>query len=236
MHLAILVTNTDFSAFARARPLDDAKFASLIEDVRPAWSTTAFWVCRDEFPESYAAFDGVVITGSPASVNDGARWMEKLEHSVRDLVAAGVPIFGACFGHQIIAKALGARITRNPHGWSHGLIDIARVARMDWSGSTDRLALYGSHIEQVAKLPDGARRVFESPGCPIAGFAIGRSVFTVQHHPEMTKGFIIDLIGEYADHVGAEVTEQARRSVADRPADSMKFAGEIARFFEHARQ
>ena len=233
MRLATLVTNTDFSDFARARPLDDAKFARLIAEVRPDWEAEAFWVCKGDFPEGWAGFDGVMITGSPASVGEGAPWMARLETEVRGLIAAGVPLLGACFGHQIVAKALGAPIVRNPGGWAHGLIPVTRVAPTPWPGP-DAFALYGSHVEQVGALPEGATRVFESPGCPIAGVLIGRTVLTIQRHPEMTHGFVADLVEEYAEAVGPEVTARARRSLA-RQADRAAFAAEIAAFFEGAR-
>ena len=235
MHIAILVTNTDFSDFAKTRPLDDEKFATLIAKVRPDWKVTAFWVCKDQFPDDWSAFDGVLITGSPASVQEGAPWMLRLEVVIRQLVEDQVPLFGACFGHQMIAKAFGAPIARNPLGWSHGLIDVHRVGATPWAGSDTNFALYGSHIEQVDSLPVGADRIFESSGCPIAGFALGKSVFTVQHHPEMTQDFITDLIDEYADYVGEFVTTEARASVANGIANRQGFADEIANFFEQAR-
>lgn len=233
MKLATLVTNTDFSDFAKARALDDAKFARLIAEVRPEWDVTAYWVCKDEFPTDIAAYDGVMITGSPSSVNDPAPWIARLEDLVRDIVAQGLPLFGACFGHQIIAKALGATIQRR-EVWGHGLIDITRTARAEWSGPGDTIALYGSHIEQVASLPTGAQRLFASPDCPIAGFAIGGTVFTIQHHPEMTEGFFADLVEELADYVGEDATNTARNSLKNGVAARAEFAEEIASFFESA--
>ena len=232
MRLATLVTNTDFSDFATARPLDDVKFARLIGEVRPGWEVSAYWVCKDVFPEDVTAFDGVMITGSPASVSEGTPWMKRLEELIRQLIEAEVPLFGACFGHQIIAQALGVPLICNPCGWVHGAVEVSRVQRTPWSGSNASFALYGSHIEQVSALPAEAVRLFESPGCPIAGFGIGNTVFTIQHHPEMTRDFISDLIAEYADHVGPDVTEIARRSVAEAQVDRKAFAEEIAAFFE----
>lgn len=234
MHIAILVTNTDFSDFAKARPLDDEKFAMLIKEVRPDWTTVPFWVCRDEFPSDWSAFDGVLITGSPSSVLEAEPWMRRLETVIGQLIEEAVPLFGACFGHQIIAKALGSSIVRNPHGWAHGLIPVTRMNATPWSGEAQNFALYGSHIEQVDGLPAGAQVTFQSPGCPIAGFALGRTVNTIQHHPEMTKSFISDLIEEYADYVGDEISQKARLSVENGTAARAEFATEIAQFFEQA--
>ncbi len=236
MRLAILVTNTDDSPFSRARPLDDAKFADLIAGVRPDWQTEAFWVCRDIFPQDPSGFDGVMITGSPASVLDLAPWIARLEDLVREITDAKIPLFGACFGHQIIAKALGSKIQPNPEGWAHGRIGVERVQATPWSVSGRQFFLYGSHCEQVADVPAGGVRIFQSPGCPVAGYTLGHHVFTVQHHPEMTPAFIHDLVEELADYVGPAVTESARASLQDGAADGAAFAEEIARFFETARQ
>lgn len=235
MRLATLVTNTDFSDFALARPLDDARFAALVHEARPDWDVASFWVCKDEFPDDLNAFDGIMITGSPASVHGSDPWIPRLEALIREIMDRGIPLFGACFGHQIIARALGAPVKRNPEGWGHGAIEMTRVARMPWSGPDETFALFGSHIEQVGSLPPGGTRLFESPGCPIAGFAIGRSVFTVQHHPEMTRDFMVDLIEEYAGEVGEAVTETARRSIEAHPVVSKPFAEELAAFFEQGR-
>ena len=233
MRIAILITNTDDSAFARARPDDGAKFTELIHMARPDWICTPFWVCRDEFPGNISDFDGVVITGSPASVNAGTAWMIRLEALILDIIAQRQPLFGACFGHQMIARALGAPIVANPAGWGHGLLPLGRVGQTAWAGPARKFSLYGSHSEQVGRVPPGARVVFEGPGCPVAGFAIGDHVFTVQHHPEMTHQFICDLVDYYADEVGEDVTKTARASLGGR-ADQAAFAEEIARFFEHA--
>lgn len=233
MRLALLVTNTDDSAFALARPLDDAKFAALMAEVRPQWRLSPFWASRGTFPADLSGFDGVMIGGSPASVTEAAPWMQWLEALIRDMVAARRPLFGACFGHQIIARALGVPVIRNPGGWAHGLIEMHRTGRAPWSGPAPTLRLYGSHVEQVARLPDGATGLYESPGCPVAGFAIGGHVFTVQHHPEMTREFISDLVEEYASLVGEAVTRQARASIERVPADRRAFAEEIAAFFEN---
>lgn len=236
MKLATLVTNTDFSDFAKARPLDDAKFAALIAEVRPEWTVEAFWVCKGDFPEELSVFDGIMVTGSPASVNDAEPWIEQLQVMLRGVVAEGKPLFGACFGHQIIAKALGSQVIRNPDGWAHGLLDVIRVGDTPWSGPDQRLRLYGSHVEQVDTLPKNAKRIFESPGCPIAGFSISTTVFTIQHHPEMSPDFFSDLVSEYASYVGPEVTEAARASLVGQTADGRVFASEVARFFEQARR
>ena len=236
MHLATLVTNTDLSDFARARDLDDVKFAAMIRRVRPEWQVTGFDVHRGLFPDDIAAFDGVMITGSPASVTDTLPWIAPLKAMVADIIARRQPLFGACFGHQLIATVQGAKLVRNPSGWGHGRIPVTAQSDLPWAaGLPVPASLYGSHIEQVDALPAGATLIASSPGCPVAGFRVERHVFTTQHHPEMEPDFIADLVEELVDYVGPEVTEAARASLSD-PADSRLFAEQIARFFEAAKE
>jgi GMP synthase-like glutamine amidotransferase len=97
----------------------------------------------------------------------------------------------------------------------------------------DPLRLYGSHVEQVTRLPAGARAAASSEDCPIAGFVKDARIFTTQHHPEMTPGFIAALTDELADYLGPDVIARARASLGE-PADGRAFAESVARFFEAA--
>ncbi|MBP0485084.1 type 1 glutamine amidotransferase [Sagittula salina] len=234
MHIAILVTNTDFSAFASARPDDGEKFATLLGTVRPDWRFSPFWVCKGEFPADPARFDGLLITGSPASVTEDAPWMLRLMDVVRAAIARRQKLYGACFGHQLISRTLGAGIIRNPQGWGHGLLRVRRAAPMPWAYGSNSIPVYGSHIEQVAAAPAGTRTVYTGEGLPVAGLAMGDHLYTLQHHPEMTHRFICDLVEEYADVVGTEVTARARASLHE-PADHGFLGEEIARFYEWGR-
>lgn len=233
MHLAILMTNTDESAFAQNHPKDGEKFTTLIQSVRPEWQTSVFSVKDGVFPERLTDFDGVIITGSPASVNDDVPWMAKLLDQVRSGFAAKVPMFGACLGHQVIAKALGGQVVRNPVGWTFGSTEMQVLSRPPWYDGPDTLQQYAAHVEHVSALPEGAEVVFSAPHCAVAGFAMGARVYTTQNHPEMTPHFIAALVDELANEMGPEITQTARASLG-KTADTEVFAQSIARFFERA--
>ena len=235
MHLAVLMTNTDESAFSEQHPKDGRKFADLIHLVRPDWTLEVFAVKDGVFPDSLTRFDGAIITGSPASVRSGAEWTERLLELIRAMHAAGLPLFGACFGHQAIALALGGAVGDNPGGWVHGLTRTETLARPDWARDLpDQVGLYGSHTEQVTALPEGATPLSRSEGCPVSGFAIGDTIYTTQHHPEMTPEFIAALTEELAEDLGPGRAARARASLASGTADQQAFAETIARFFEQA--
>jgi GMP synthase-like glutamine amidotransferase len=228
MHITILVTNTDDSAFAAQHPHDGDKFRALLAPLRPDWRFTDYPVKDGAFPATLNGIDGVIITGSPASVHDDAPWVARLMDLIRDMAAQGMPMFGACFGHQAIAQALGGRVDRNPQGWVFGAV----TTEMQGLGP---IRLHAAHSEQVTALPDGALVTGSTPGCAIASFVIGSHVMTTQYHPEMTSDFIAALIGELAIKLPPEVVTKARASLS-RPADTDRIAAAMVAFFEAAVQ
>lgn len=226
MRIAILMTNTDESPFAQKHPKDGQKFSELLWRVRPDWEFEVFSVKDDVFPATLE-YDGLLITGSPASVHDGAAWIARLEDVVRQAVALKAPMFGACFGHQVIARALGAEVIYNPAGWVLGKITT------EFEPGSRKVELYAAHKEQVSTLPKGARITARTDGCEIAGFAIADHVLTTQYHPEMTPDFVSALLKAFGDEIGQEITRNAAQSL-DTPTDIVALAEWIARFFETA--
>ena len=231
MRIAVLMTNTDETDFAQKHPKDGEKFTSLIKSVRPDSDMDIYSTKDDVFPEDITTFDGVLITGSPASVHEDSAWVPRLLKQIRVAYDANVPMFGACFGHQAIALALGGTVTRNPNGWAFGLLEMQVTKRAPWYDGPTTLLQYGAHVEQVTQLPDGAEAIFSTEGCPVAGFVLADRVYTTQNHPEMTPEFIAALVEEYADKLDADVAERAQHSLG-RIADRDAFARSIVRFFE----
>lgn len=233
MHLAILMTNTDESEFAQAHPKDGEKFTDLIQLARPGWRTSVFSVKDGEFPQDLFAFDGAMITGSPASARSGAPWTGRLLELIRAAHARRFPLFGACFGHQAIALALGGELDHNTHGWVHGLTRNHLLHRPDWAAALpEAVKLYGSHCECVSSLPEDATPFSERNGTN-TGFTVGRHIFTTQHHPEMTSDFILALSEEMRDELGPAAHARALDSLKDH-SDQQAFAESLARFFEQA--
>ncbi|WP_424942740.1 type 1 glutamine amidotransferase [Aliiroseovarius crassostreae] len=230
MHIAILMTNTDESDFADAHPKDGDKWLRLIAPKRPDWVFSTFSVKDGHFPKSEEKFDGWIVTGSPASVHDGAKWIAKLEELLQRIASRRTPLFGACFGHQVIAKALGGTVDKNPNGWVLGATEMIVTAPPPWM-KAKRIWQYGAHIEQVTKLPDGAEVIMSHKGCPVGGYVIGNHIFTTQNHPEMSDKFFAALVEEMADSKPAEVIDAARKSLP-LGADNGVFADWIIAFFE----
>ncbi|NHB77929.1 type 1 glutamine amidotransferase [Rhodobacter calidifons] len=234
MHIAVLATNTDDSDFAARHPRDVEKFKALLQGVRPGWRVTAFDLPKGEFPDDLQGFDGALIGGSPASVHDGEAWIDRLMQLIRDGFAAGVPLAGACFGHQAIAKALGGTVGPNPGAFVLGTAETRVTCPAPWMEPVASFRLAAAHGEQVTALPPGAEVVGVTPGCPAACYRIGNRVFATQYHPEMTLDFLAALVEEFAPKLPDEVGRAARDSLSQR-TEGPRFAEWIARFFEQAK-
>lgn len=207
MHISLLMANTDESEFARARPRDGEKWAQLLAEVRPGWRLSVHAVKDGEFPDGIEGVDGWIISGSPASVNDPDPWVAQLGGLIRQIVAAGQPLFGACFGHQAIAVALGGQVGRNP-----GPFVLGPVTTQDHTAARG-LTLFAAHGEQVLRLPDGARVLASNDACPVGAFAVGDRVLTTQYHPEITPEFMSDLIDELQGKLPQDVLDRARAAM-----------------------
>ena len=125
----------------------------------------------------------VLISGSLQSVPDQKPWMLALEVLIRELHTQEIPIFGICFGHQILASALGGRVTNLPV-WEFGEHAVYLQAEHPYlAGLSGRIQTLQVHQDHVAELPPGATNLGLSAQTPHQIFAIGKS-FGVQFHPE----------------------------------------------------
>lgn len=230
MHIAILVTNTDISGFAARHPPEEARFTAMMRLVRPGWLFTAIDVVRTAPPALPTTFDGYIITGSPASANDPDGWIARLKGFIRQAHLAQVPQFGACFGHQVIAAALGGQVETAQGGWRLGLYE--GPASLGFQDDGGPIRLYASHKDQVTALPPGATLLGGTDDCPVGAYQVGPAVFATQYHPEMPHEFIAALVEETADEVGPDVAEMARASLAGGTAEMERFARGVAVFFE----
>ena len=151
--------------------------------------------------------DGFIITGSSSSVTERAPWMLRLEELVRGIVAARRPLLGVCFGHQIIAQALGGEVARNPRGREIGTMRLSRVADdAMFTGLPRTFDVHGTHSDVVTRPPPGAEVLATTPLDPVAAFRVGDRVRAVQFHPEfdadIMRGYLYVRAGAIADEGG----------------------------------
>ncbi|MFJ1293212.1 type 1 glutamine amidotransferase [Paracoccus yeei] len=179
-----------------------------------------------EFPASVHEADGWLLTGSRHGTYEEHAFIPPLEDFIRRAYAAGVPLVGICFGHQIIAQALGGRVEKFPGGWSIGPQDY------DFDGET--VTLNAWHQDQVVERPQDARVVASSGFCTNAALVYGDRAFTVQAHPEFDDAMIQGLIEHRSDTVPSELVAEALTHMDDA-AQSKLIADRIEAFFKAPR-
>jgi len=155
------------------------------------------WAChKGELPDARADVDAWVLGGSKHSVNDDEPWIHALTDFVRERWRRQQPLAGICFGHQMIARALGGSVAVDPHGWGVGIYSSRLAGREPWMSPWpgDTLNLLASHREQVQTLPESARLLAGSPFCPNYLMQVGDTVLGLQGHPEFSRSFAADLM------------------------------------------
>ncbi len=236
MRIAILNVSTDDAPYARRHPDDGARFAALMRSARPDWDFPIHRSFEGDFPAGPGAADGFLVTGSPTSVNDDLPWVHRLMDFIRAAEAARAPLFGACFGHQAAAKALGGAVGPNPGGCMLGMVETEFFAPRGWMAPFQpRLRLHCGNYEQVTRLPEAAETVGRAEGCPVAAFAIGDHVFTTQFHPDMPRGYVEEMIAFMEPNEPAGTIARARASLAG-PDEAARMAEWMARFWEQGRR
>ena len=137
----------------------------------------ASWaVVNGDFPSGPEAADGWLITGSRHGAYEDHDWIPPLEDLIRAIAASSRPMVGICFGHQIIAQALGGKVIKYPGGWS--------VGRTEYDLDGETFALNAWHQDQVTEVPQGAEVIGKSDFCAHAALVYDDRILTIQPHPE----------------------------------------------------
>lgn len=187
-------------------------------------------VVDGELPGSVDEFDGYLVTGSAAGVYDDYDWIAPLMAFLREAHAADKPLVGVCFGHQVIAHALGGHTEKWHGGWGLGVYDVTLDAAPAWMPEDDSVRLIHIHQDQVVRLPEDARLIGSTNFCANAMFHIGDNVFCMQGHPEFTPEYTAALMEARVDKMGEDRVADATRTL-EGDHEGVTIAGWIASFF-----
>jgi len=184
---------------------------------------TTFNVVDGQFPEDPGIADGWLITGSKHGAYEDHAWIPPLEQLIRDIRDSGKPLIGVCFGHQIIAQALGGKVEKFDKGWV--------IGRQTYDFGDEVLALNAWHQDQVIELPEGAQVIASNDFCANAALIIGESILTIQPHPEFNAAMIDALITHRGKgNVPDDLIAQAEAALTT-PTSNTAFADRMLAFF-----
>ena len=192
------------------------------------WQFERFNTTRGEYPDSFDAYDAVLLTGSKADSFSDEPWVRTLRERTSELLRQRKKLLGICFGHQLIACCLGADVGRAPQGWGMGRMSY------EWIGATplkSTLNLLASHQDQVRSLPEGATLLARSEFCPIAAYSVGDHVFCIQPHPEFVEDYSAWILSRRPESVSADRRARVRSDMA-LPHDGLAVARFMRTFIE----
>lgn len=223
MKIAILETGRPPAGLAERFGDYPAMFARLLG---PGFELISFDVAAGQLPDDPLAFDGYLITGSPAGVYDHLPWIAPLEQFLR--AATPRKLVGVCFGHQIMAQAFGGKVEKSDRGWGIGLQRYTVDKVEPWMDRATSIAVPASHQDQVVVQPPATDVIASSDFAPFAALAwTDRQAMSVQFHPEFEPAFAQALIEARRDRLP---DPDAAIASLDQPNDNDRVAGWIRRF------
>ncbi|MEH6586732.1 MAG: GMP synthase [Halioglobus sp.] len=192
-------------------------FVSLLGRADPSLEFTIYDVEKGEYPADLDEVDAYLITGSKSSVYDDKPWIAALIDFVRELDARKKKVVGICFGHQIVAQALGGKTEKSAKGWGVGRHTHSFAVTPAWhdGGDTD-FDILVSHQDQVVKNATGAKVLATSDFCENAVVQVGNHILTFQGHPEFVSGYSREIMEFRREAIGESVYEAGMASLAEK--------------------
>ncbi|KAL8765628.1 MAG: hypothetical protein Q9209_007360 [Squamulea sp. 1 TL-2023] len=170
-----------------------------------------------KFP-SLEDVDGVFLTGSKHDSFASNPWTNALVSFTEKVLAqTRVKLIGVCFGHQIIGRAMGAKVGRNDsQGWEVSVtdVDLTTKGKAVFEGK-DVLSIYQMHKDIVFNHPPGVQLLGSTSRCKVQGMFVPGRVFTVQGHPEFTEEILVEILEVRHEQgvFGDEIYEEAMKRV-----------------------
>ncbi|MDQ1372823.1 MAG: hypothetical protein QOJ09_161 [Actinomycetota bacterium] len=189
-------------------------YVDLFGALLPEVDLVPYDVVNGVVPADPAECDGWLATGSRHSVYDDLGWIGPTVQFMRDARDAEVPFVGVCFGHQLLAHALGGTVEKAACGWGAGVRRLDVVRAEPWmQPARDQCHLHFMHQDQVTKAPDGAVVLGCADHCEVAMFRVG-AMLGVQAHPEFTVAYAEALLTDRTERIGGDRAAEALASLA----------------------
>lgn len=211
--------------FRYARTEGPGHFATFLTEHGIDWKLVALDE-GDPVPASSADFAGLGFMGGPMSANDELEWTQPVLALMRDAVGRGVPVIGHCLGGQMLARALGARVARNPVkeiGWVRLAAERNATAR-EWLGELDAFDAFQWHEDTFA-MPPRAVRILTGRDCPNQAYVLDDRHLGMQCHVEVTAEMIEDWcrigIGDIDENIGKSPAVQDALTIRTRMLESL---------------
>ncbi len=205
-------------------------FAALLPDFRFQY----YEAHLGRLPESPDKCDAWICTGSKYSVYEQHDWLSRLSSFIRGIQGSDKPFVGICFGHQLLAHALGGEVAKAAQGWGVGVLPVEVLKEEPWMEPARReVRIQHMHQDQVERLPEAAALLGSGEHCEVALFCMHGTMLGIEGHPEFPSAYNRALIENRIERIGTERAGAALASL-ERPTDEAAVGGWIARFLQSA--
>ncbi len=186
----------------------------LLMSVDNSLSFQTWLVVDGEYPQDIHECDAYLITGSKASAYGDEAWIRQLETYIRLLSEQRKKLIGICFGHQLIAQALGGRVEKSDKGWGTGIMSSKLLLTKPWMAPEQNVfSLLVSHQDQVIKLPPNADCIAGNDFCVNSSYLIENHILTFQGHPEFSVEYARQSMDGRREIIGEQKYQQAKASL-----------------------
>ena len=211
----------------------DVFYEYIFNKVDPSINLKVYDVVIDEYPNNIDECDGYIITGSKLSTYDDVDWIKTLEEYIRTLDASKKKLLGVCFGHQLIAQALGGKVEKAKVGWTLGVQPYDFLSKFPWvRNHNESVRLIHSHQDQVTVLPAKAELIAKNDMVPVAMFRVGDHIMSMQGHPEFSEEYAHDVANLRKEILGEKVFSKASRSLMKKDSDRLEVTQWWVDFFK----
>ncbi|HHG90848.1 MAG TPA: type 1 glutamine amidotransferase [Devosia sp.] len=236
MKLTILLTGENSKALRVNFGPYASKFERMFKKAAPGFTFETVKVLESEPIPDVSQLEGVVVTGSAKGVYDDTEWMEPLRAAIRRIYAARVPMLGICFGHQIMADALGGKVVKSEKGWGIGR-HVYKLGECPayFNHPSGELAIAASHQDQVIDPPKEARTFISSDFTPNAGLIYDNgAAMSMQPHPEFELEYSAGIVELRRNNPLNDNEVQAALDSLSAPMDNDFVGKALGRFFLEA--
>lgn len=205
-------------------------FSALLLTVDPSLELVFYDVVNNEFPCDIHSCDVYMSTGSKFSVNDEQLWVKKLSAFIKALYMARIGFVGICFGHQLIASALGGKVEQVDKGWGIGVSTAQLIIEKSWmqpfplsqsqlpaKSQKKSINVIISHQDQITQLPPRSEVLMSNDFCPYSMFQIEGYFLGLQGHPEFSCDYAHDLINLRKDLIPSNTVTEGIASLTNKP-------------------
>ncbi len=199
-------------------------FKNLFDRVAPEVSLSVFNVTKGEYPDLSASdhFDGFISSGARYSVYDNDPWIFRFKEFVRKLYDHNMKFVGICFGHQMMAEALGGKCEKSDQGWGVGIKEVKIYKKMPWmQPELDSYRMIVSHADQVMMIPENSEVLGGNSHCPCSIYTVGENFLGIQAHPEFTPAFEKDIMSVREDRIGKKAINEAIPTLTEQTDEAV---------------